>query len=310
MSYLGSRNVGATLTFYSTTRDPSTGAATDTSTAPTYRIYEDETSDTLVNGSLALLDSANTAGLYSEQITLNSSDGFEVGKDYVVYKETVVGGVTVNAHDHFQVLAPVDAVRISGSQATADNIETALGTSDTFDNFVNFYDGTGYAGGAILLDVNVADINTSSAAEIGVAINVGAFTTDTGETAATAVAGSVVGEVDAQISALNNIATSDVAGEITTGLATLNDLSAAEVNAEVVDALFTDTYAEPGAGAPPATTSLVGKINYLYKAWRNRKVQTPSILRIYNDDATTIAHTASLSATSDSADIGEMTSSS
>jgi hypothetical protein len=291
MSYLGSRNVGATLTFYSTTRDPSTGAATDTSTAPTYRIYEDETSDTLVNGSLALLDSANTAGLYSEQITLNSSDGFEVGKDYVVYKETVVGGVTVNAHDHFQVLAPVDAVRISGSQETADNIETAFGTSDTFDNFVNFYDGTGYAGGAIQLDVNVADINTSTAGVVAVQTIISAFTTDSNETAGTAVAGSVVGEVVSTIEALN-------------------DLSAAEVNTEVLDVLNVDTFAEPGAGAPGATISLADKISFLYKAWRNRKVQTPSILRIYNDDATTIAHTASLSATSDSADIGEMTSSS
>jgi len=56
----------------------------------------------------------------------------------------------------------------------------------------------------------------------------------------------------------------------------------------VVDALNVDTYAEPGQGTPAATTSLVAKVNYLYKAWRNRHTQTASAYSLYNDDATTV----------------------
>jgi len=71
-------------------------------------------------------------------------------------------------------------------------------------------------------------------------------------------------------------------------IAALNNLSAAQVNAEVVDALATDTYAEPGQGAPTATTTLAAKIGYLYKSWRNKKTQTATERKLYADDGTTV----------------------
>jgi len=61
-----------------------------------------------------------------------------------------------------------------------------------------------------------------------------------------------------------------------------------EINAEVVDALATDTYAEPGQGTPSATTSLSAKIGYLYKNWRNRQTQSATQWSLMNDDATTV----------------------
>jgi hypothetical protein len=42
------------------------------------------------------------------------------------------------------------------------------------------------------------------------------------------------------------------------------------INAEVVDALSVDTYPEPGQGQPPATATLIQKINYLFKWARNK----------------------------------------
>lgn len=72
-------------------------------------------------------------------------------------------------------------------------------------------------------------------------------------------------------------------------------VTTAQVNAEVVDALATDTYAEPGQGTPAATTTLAAKINYLYKAFRNRITQTSTTLSIYADDATTVDHKATVS---------------
>jgi len=68
----------------------------------------------------------------------------------------------------------------------------------------------------------------------------------------------------------------------------LNDISAADVNAQVLDVMNTDTFAEPGQGNPPATASIFAKINYLYKAWRNKKVTDASGIELYDDAGTTV----------------------
>lgn len=69
----------------------------------------------------------------------------------------------------------------------------------------------------------------------------------------------------------------------------------ADVNAEVVDALATDTYAEPGQGAPAATLSLAAKINYLFKNWRNKKTQTATTFSLYNDAGDTVDQKSTIS---------------
>ena len=82
--------------------------------------------------------------------------------------------------------------------------------------------------------------------------------------------------------------------------------SPAQVNTEVVDALNVDTYAEPGQGAPAATTTLAAKINYLYKAWRNKKTQTSTTFSLFADDATTVDQKATVSDDATTATIGEI----
>ena len=77
-------------------------------------------------------------------------------------------------------------------------------------------------------------------------------------------------------------------------IAALNNLSASQVNAEVVDALATDTYAEPGQGAPAATTTLAAKINYLYKSWRNKKDGNGMVEQLYADNGTTVDQKATV----------------
>ena len=85
----------------------------------------------------------------------------------------------------------------------------------------------------------------------------------------------------------------------------LNDISAADVNAEVVDALNVDTYAEPAQGAPPATASIVTKISHLYKAWRNKKEETATETRIYDDAGTVVDHKRTVSDDGTTATAGE-----
>ena len=47
---------------------------------------------------------------------------------------------------------------------------------------------------------------------------------------------------------------------LTAQIAALENVSAAEVKTQVVDALTVDTYAEPGQTAPPATTTILGRL--------------------------------------------------
>lgn len=119
-------------------------------------------------------------------------------------------------------------------------------------------------------------------------------------TAGTIDSVSVVGAVVGSFTIRKTYAGGVVAG--------LNDLSAAEVNAEVVDALNVDTYAEPGQGAPAATASLAAKINYLFKAWRNKKTQTASQFALYADDAATVDQKATVTDDETTTTVGELVS--
>lgn len=74
-----------------------------------------------------------------------------------------------------------------------------------------------------------------------------------------------------------------------TDVATSTRATPAQVNTEVLDVLNVDTFAEPGQEAPPATTTLVKKIGYSYKAWRNKNElnKTTGIHKLFADDGTT-----------------------
>lgn len=168
----------------------------------------------------------------------------------------------------------------------------------------------------------VWDLSTSGHTTAGTfgeqcATDIDAILVDTGTTLDGRIPAALVsGRIDASVGAMAaNVLTAtainadaitaakvaaDVTTELQSGLATaasiaaLNNISAAQVNAEVVDALATDTYAEPGQGAPAATTTLAAKINYMYKNWRNRKTQTSTTWSLYADDATTVDQKATV----------------
>lgn len=144
MSYYGSWKIDDLLTFYANTTRFDTGAATDADSVPTYRVYEDETGTAILTGSMALLDSGNTAGFYSEQITLSAANGFEKGKSYVIYMQATVNSVVGSTHHNFQIEAEVDANTVSPT-VSANTVQIS-GDSAAADNAESFFDGTGYAG--------------------------------------------------------------------------------------------------------------------------------------------------------------------
>lgn len=160
-----------------------------------------------------------------------------------------------------------DVVRISGDATSADNLESYTdgttpmpvnatqlsGDSTAADNAEAFFDGTGYAGtGNVIPSV-------------------------------TTVTGNVNGNVAGSVGSV----TGNVGGNVTGSVGSLAAQAKADVNAEAVDALATDTYAEPGQGTPGATVALSAKIGYLYKAWRNKHTQTASEYALFADDGTT-----------------------
>ncbi len=113
MSYYGSWKINDVLTFTVNTHSPTSGAATDADAVPTYRVYEDETATPILTGSMALIDSANTVGFYSEQISLTAANGFEKGKSYNIYITAAVGGTSGTISHDFQMEAEVDANIVS-----------------------------------------------------------------------------------------------------------------------------------------------------------------------------------------------------
>jgi hypothetical protein len=133
--HLGSWKIDDVITFHAQTTSAA-GAVTDADSAPTYRIYEDETGTPIVTGTMALLDSSNTDGWYSEQITLSAANGFEKGKSYAIRMLAPVGGVSSATYHTFQIGAASDVIHIAGSATPVTQLAEAFdndGTGGDFD---------------------------------------------------------------------------------------------------------------------------------------------------------------------------------
>ena len=151
-----------------------------------------------------------------------------------------------------------------------------------------------------------------NAGTFGLAIGDPALSTETmykaivTDPAGTNIAADVIALKAETASILTDTAEIGVAGAGLTGLGGMSATMKAQVNTEVVDGLNVDTYAEPAQGTPAATLSLAAKVNYLFKAWRNRQTQTASQYSLYNDDAVTVDHKATFSDDATTADRGEV----
>jgi len=104
---------------------------------------------------------------------------------------------------------------------------------------------------------------------------------------------------------------SDIASAVKAALA--SDLSDILSMVTGNSAILSDTYsvlttarAEPAQGAPAASLTMLQKLDYLYKDWRNRKTQTATGYALYADDATTVDHKATFTDDGTTADRGEM----
>jgi hypothetical protein len=160
----------------------------------------------------------------------------------------------------------IDAGAIAADAITAAKI--ADGAIDAATFAAGAITATVIATGAIDADAIAADAVTEIQSGLATAANLA----------------TVAGYLDTEVAAILE----DTGTTLPAQIAALNNLSAADVNAQVLDVLNVDTFAEPGQGAPAATASLAAKINYLYKAWRNKFTQTSTEYKLYADDAATV----------------------
>lgn len=115
----------------------------------------------------------------------------------------------------------------------------------------------------------------------------------------------ITGAITGNLSGSVGSVTGNVGGNVTGSVGSLATQAKTDVNAEIVDALNTDTYAEPGQGAPAATASIVAKIGYVYKSWRNKKDNDGTTTNLYADDATTVDQKQSTSESAGTVTKGE-----
>lgn len=111
------------IVFSITTHDPDTGVLTDADAAPTYRIYEDETGTSIANGTMAVLDTGNTTGFYTELIAVTAANGFEAGKNYTIYIEAAVGGDTGGVAFSFKASNRITAAVINAEVNDVLNVD-------------------------------------------------------------------------------------------------------------------------------------------------------------------------------------------
>jgi len=129
-------------------------------------------------------------------------------------------------------------------------------------------------GSALKADIVSISADTTAADNLEAACDGGTYNVGGGAVVAASVTGAV--------------------GSVTGAVGSLGAQAKLDVNAEIVDTLVTDTYVEPVQGAPLATTSLSAKLNYLYKAWRNKHTQTATEYKLYADGGVTVDQKATV----------------
>lgn len=211
------RYIDDVYTFYAVTTKFDTGVATDADAVPAYRVYEEETATPLLTGNMALLDSSNTAGFYSEQITLSAANGFEVGKCYCVHIAATVNSVAGATAREFVIrkkpLSPTTEGReldvTAGGEAGIDWAN--IGSPTTAQNL-----------SATNIDVDqvVASVSGAVGSVTGA---VGSVTGNVGGNVTGSV-GSVVGAVGSVTGAVGSV-TGNVGGNVTGSVGSVADVS-------------------------------------------------------------------------------------
>ncbi len=223
---------------------------------------------------------------------------FGIVSDYIVTTKEVFlvatpVGFTPVATDNISLFMPNDVHTVRGTVQTAGDLAALIVTADAVVDAIKLEtdkltlgDAGAGSSGSIIEEIE----NRPTTAMRGTD---GANTTTPPTVGA--IADGVWDEAKSGHTASGSFGEEVQAHALETTVAALNDVSTAEVNLEVLDVMNVDTFAEPPQGAPGATISIFAKINHMYKSWRNKKEQTSTEFRVFNDLGTVVDSKATVS---------------
>ena len=266
----------------------------------------------VLTGTPTLLSSASFVdGSYEVAVAATAANGFAADGVYLVFAGLTISSVIPNACiGTFKLSAvPANLTSILGTALT----ETAGQIAAAFKQFFNVASPTGTMKAITLVATCTTntDMRGTDGAYTGTPPTAAAIADAVLDETAIGHTGALkdvydnaiqIGAAGAGLTALGDtrIANLDAA------ISTRSTVTIAQVNAEAVDAIATDTYAEPGQGAPAATTSLAAKINYLYKWARNKVTNDGTDTKHYADDGTTVDQKRTTSESGGTVTKGEM----
>ncbi len=277
----------------STTFLPETAVEHNTAGIDLWYRREQETITAIVEAALAALDTAWSAGGIE-----HISDGYYrldlpdaavaagAGENSVQIGGTVTGMIVIGNEHALVDYDPYDAINM-GMSALPNAAANAAGGMPTSSAGGLSMDTIGADTAAILVDTDTmeadlaTEINANETKIDAVKTDTAAILVDTDTMEA-----DLTTEINANETKIDAVKTDTAAILVDTDtmeadlVAALPD--AAAINAQVLDVMNVDTFVEPPQGAPGATISIFAKINYLYKAWRNKRDQDATTKQFYN----------------------------
>ena len=237
---------------------------------------------------------------YTIDLSDNTDASFYASGSYyslVLYPDTE----TVDSQSVAAVIAEwyigypeVNVVQVSGDSGAADNLELD-------------YDGTGYnkSNSTIGTTTTNTDMRGTDSANTTTPPTAAAIRTeiDSNSTQLAAIVTDTGTTLDGKIDAIDTVVDAIL---VDTGTTLDGKVNTIDTVVDSILAMLDDARTEPGQGAPPVNPDLATKIDYLYKAWRNKKTQTSSETKVFADDGTTIDHKASISDDGTTTTVDEM----
>jgi hypothetical protein len=276
-----------------------TDGVAETLASGALEIYEDGSATQITTAETLDNDFDSITGFHQVAIDLNDA-GFEAGKTYtVILTAGTVDGVSIAGRTvgvfSVERTPKVNVTQFGGTNATTSggrpevNVSHWLGTAAATPTTagvpevdVTFWGGTAVASANVR--ANLMQIN-------GTSLTPGTNGNDMADNFSTLFTNGDLA-TSATLDDLTTLKTrvgtpSNLGGGTSTLAANLVD-----IEAQTDD--WTTAQSEPAQGAPAANATPLQKISYLYKAWRNKKTQTGSLLSIFADDATTVDHKATV----------------
>jgi hypothetical protein len=195
------------------------------------------------------------------------------------------------------VATPATAGILDVNVKNIDNDAASASGTVTFPN-ATLASTVNITAGTVTTATNVTTVN-GLAANVVTAAAIADGAIDAATFAANAITSTVVANDFITAAKLHADVTTELQSGLATAaaLATVDDfvdtevaavLAAVDTEVAAILALLDDARGEPGQAAPPVNPDMATKIDYLYKAWRNKKTNDGTTTKLFADDAATV----------------------